>query len=232
MNKIGIIGAMDEEINQLIEVLDHDTVTVKAQMEFHEGQLEGKPVVLVRSGIGKVNAGICAQILADVFDVSCIINTGIAGGMREEIHIGDIVISEDVLHHDVDAQGFGYERGQIPRMDTLSFPANRRLIELARQICTQVNPEIQVFVGRVLTGDQFIAEQARKKEIQEWFHGDCTEMEGAAIAQAAYLNQLPFVIIRAISDNANEEATVDYPTFEKQAILHSVRLIKGLVQAI
>ena len=187
---------------------------------------------MVRSGIGKVNAGICTQILADVFQVDAIINTGIAGSLQAEINIGDMVISTDALQHDMDAREFGYERGQIPRMETLSFSADAGLIQAARAACEKVNPEIGVFTGRVVTGDQFIASRQVKDEIKSWSQGLCTEMEGGAIAQAAYLNQIPFVILRAISDKADDSATMDYPTFEKQAILHSVRLVEELLDRI
>lgn len=232
MNRIGIIGAMEEEVVQLKAKMQVEKIVERACMEFYQGILNGKEVVVVRSGIGKVNAGICTQILADTFQVDAIINTGIAGSLQAEINIGDLVISSDAVQHDMDAREFGYERGQIPRMDTLSFPADKELIAAAAAACQKVNPEISTFVGRVVTGDQFIASRQVKDEIKSWTEGLCTEMEGAAVAQVAYLNQIPFVILRAISDKADDSATVDYPTFEKQAILHSVRLVENLMTRI
>lgn len=232
MERIGIIGAMEEEVALLKEKMQVEQVMQRASMEFCRGTLKGKQAVVVRSGIGKVNAGICAQILADVFQVDAIINTGIAGSLQPEINIGDLVISTDALQHDMDAREFGYERGQIPRMETRSFPADEGLIQAAKAACEKVNPEIGVFTGRVVTGDQFIASRQVKDEIKSWSDGLCTEMEGAAIAQAAYLNGIPFVILRAISDKADDSATMDYPTFEKQAILHSVRLVEELLERI
>ena len=232
MERIGIIGAMEEEVALLKEKMQVEQVMQRASMEFCRGTLKGKQVVVVRSGIGKVNAGICAQILADVFQVDAIVNTGIAGSLQPEINIGDLVISTDALQHDMDAREFGYERGQIPRMETRSFPADEGLIQAAKAACEKVNPEIGVFTGRVVTGDQFIASRQVKDEIKSWSDGLCTEMEGAAIAQAAYLNGIPFVILRAISDKADDSATMDYPTFEKQAILHSVRLVEELLERI
>ena len=192
------------------------------------------PIILgiVRSGIGKVNAAVCTQILVDDFGVDYVINTGIAGSLRAEIDIADIVISSDVLHHDMDATGFGYPLGQIPRMDTLSFKADERLIELAKESCAKAVTSVGVHVGRVVSGDQFISDKAVKDRISSEFAGYCTEMEGAAIAQAAYLNKVPFVILRAISDKADDSATMDYPTFEKQAIANSVLLLKELVSRI
>ena len=229
---IGIIGAMDEEEAQIVEVMTIEKEENKAQMNFKQGKLNGKDVVVVRSGIGKVNAAVCTQVLADDFKVDYVINTGIAGSLKAQIDIADIVISSDVLHHDMDATGFGYALGQIPRMDTLSFKADDRLIELAKESCAKAVPQIGVHVGRVVSGDQFISDKEVKNKIADNFDGYCTEMEGAAIAQAAYLNNIPFVILRAISDKADDSATMDYPAFEKQAIKNSVLLIKELVDRI
>lgn len=229
---IGIIGAMDEEVAQIVEVMTIEKEENKAQMNFKQGKLNGKDVVVVRSGIGKVNAAVCTQVLADDFKVDYVINTGIAGSLKAQIDIADIVISSDVLHHDMDATGFGYALGQIPRMDTLSFKADDRLIGLAKESCAKAVPQIGVHVGRVVSGDQFISDKEVKNKIADNFDGYCTEMEGAAIAQAAYLNNIPFVILRAISDKADDSATMDYPAFEKQAIKNSVLLIKELVDRI
>lgn len=230
MGRTGIIGAMEEEIILLKEKMEIEVVVKKASMEFYQGTLNGKEVVLVKSGIGKVNAGLCAQILVDVFNVNRLINTGIAGSLKAEINIGDIVLSSDALQHDMDARAFGYTRGEIPRMDTLSFPADPELIGMAKAACEEVNPEIQVFVGRVVTGDQFVAGRETKEEIASWTDGYCTEMEGAAIAQAAYLNKVPFVIVRAISDKADDSASMDYPEFEAKAIAHTTALVKAMVK--
>ena len=218
---IGIIGAMDEEVEQLVEVMEITREETKACMTFKAGKLAGKDVVIVRSGIGKVNAAACT---ADY-----IINTGIAGSLKAEIDIADVVISSDVLHHDMDATGFGYPLGQIPRMDTLSFAADERLIKLAGEACKNAVPEIGVHVGRVVSGDQFISDKAVKERISSNFDGFCTEMEGAAIAQVSYLNKVPFVILRTISDKADDSATMDYPTFEKLAIANNVKVMKELV---
>ena len=211
---LGIIGAMDEEVAQIKEKMTDVTVTSVAGMDFYQGKLGGKDAVVVRSGIGKVNAGMCSQILADRFHISAIVNTGIAGSLRAEINIGDIVVSTDAVQHDMDASGFGYRIGQIPRVDTFAFECNQK-----------VNPEIQAFPGRVVSGDQFISDKAKKEWLIEQFSASCTEMEGAAIAQAAYLNGIPFLIIRAISDKADDSAGMDYAAFEAQAIKHSVNLL-------
>lgn len=222
---LGIIGAMDEEVAKIKEHMTEIEVESKASMDFYKGLLNGKEAVVVRSGIGKVNAAICTQILADDFHVDAVINTGIAGSLNKDINIGDIVLSTDTLEHDMDAVSFGYPLGQIPRMDTLSFQADEKLRKAAMDACQKVLPNITAFEGRIVSGDQFVSSKEKKDWLVENFGGYCTEMEGAAIAHAAYLNQIPFLIIRAISDKADDSASMDYPAFEAMAIQNSVTLI-------
>lgn len=229
---VGIIGAMEEEVAALKEAMEVQETIEQASMVFCKGVLCGKEAVIVRSGIGKVNAGICAQILVDRFGVDTLINTGIAGSLDAKIDIGDMVISTDALQHDMDATEFGYPVGQVPRMETLSFPADEELVKKAVQASEKANPDIHTFTGRIASGDQFIASREVKDRISENFHPLCVEMEGAGIAQTAYLNKVSYVIIRAISDKADNSAHVDYPTFERQAIAHSVRLVKELLPII
>lgn len=230
MKVIGVIGAMDEEVSRLKEKMQVEKIEKKAGMEFFQGNLAGKDVVIVKSGIGKVNAGICTQILVDDFAVEAVINTGVAGSLKNEINIGDIVLSSDALQHDMDATGFGYEHGVIPRMDQSTFVADQKLITIAKKVNEEVNSEIGTFVGRVVSGDQFISDKAKKEWIVDKFAGYCTEMEGAAIAQAAYLNKIPFLIIRAISDKADNSAEMDYGEFEAKAIEHTVKLVTGIME--
>ena len=223
---------MELEVEALKEQMDVKNIVEKASMKFYEGTLRGKDVVIVQCGIGKVNAGICVQILADLFQVDAVINTGVAGSLRAEINIGDIVISTDAVHHDMDVSALGDPVGQVPRMDVFAFPADKELAEKAMQANKKANPEIRTFMGRVASGDQFISKKEVKDRIVENFQAKCTEMEGAAIAHGAYLNHIPYVIIRAISDKADGTAQVDYPTFEKQAITHSVNLMRELLPMI
>ena len=227
---LGIIGAMEIEVNRIKEQMEDVSVTDKAGMSFFEGKWNGNDVVVVRSGIGKVNAAVCAQILADTFHADAIINTGIAGSLKNEINIGDIVLSTDAIQHDMDAQGFGYAPGVIPQMEVSDFQADEKLIELAKKCCAEVCPDIQVFTGRVVSGDQFISDKKKKEWFSSQFEGLCAEMEGAAIAQAAYLNHVPFLIIRAISDKADDSATMDYPEFEAMAAENSVKLLADIVR--
>lgn len=229
---VGIIGAMEVEVSKLKEMLQDTETKNKAGMTFVSGSLNGKPVVVVRSGIGKVNASICTQILADEYKVNYIINTGVAGSLHNEINIGDIVLSKDALQHDMDATGFGYAVGVIPQMEKSIFEADERLIQIAEKCIKEDITDINAFVGRVVSGDQFISDKGKKKWIVDNFQGYCTEMEGAAIAQAAYLNNIPFLIIRAISDKADDSATEDYPTFEAKAAQHCVKLLCEMVKGI
>lgn len=226
---IGIIGAMEEEVAALKEAMTIEENVTFASMDFCRGTLCGKEVVVVRSGIGKVNAAICTQILVDKFGVDTLINTGIAGSLDANIDIGDMVISTDAVEHDMDASIFGDPIGQIPRMDTFSFPADEELVEKAKAANEEANPDIHTFVGRIVSGDQFVSSKEVKDKLVANFEAKCTEMEGAAIAHAAYLNKVSCVIIRAISDKADNSATMDYPTFERQAITYSVRLVKNLL---
>lgn len=229
---IGIIGAMEDEVAELKKSMEIEEVVSAASLSFCRGKFSGKEVVVVRSGIGKVNAAVCAQILVDRFGVDVIINTGIAGSLDAAIDIGDIVISTDAVEHDMDASTFGDPVGQIPQMDTFSFPADEKLVKLAKEVNEKANPDIRTWTGRIVSGDQFVSSSEKKEQLISLFDAKCTEMEGAAIAHTAYLNKISCVIIRAISDKADNSASVDYPAFEAAAIRHSVRLIEALVPEI
>ena len=232
MKKIGIIGAMELEVETLKAHMTTTKITTKAHMEFHEGTLNGTSVVIVRSGVGKVNAALCVQVLADLFGVTAIINTGVAGSLNAALDIGDILISRDALHHDVDATIFGYKPGEVPQLGCREFIADEHLAQVAVSTCREVNPDIHVHTGRVVSGDQFISSKEVKTRLIQEFQGDCAEMEGASIAHGAYLNDIPFVIIRAISDKADDSAEMDYPTFENAAALHSAKLVEAMMPRI
>ena len=232
MTKIGIIGAMELEVEQLKKEMNVTAVVKKAGMDFFEGTLGGAPVVIVRSGIGKVNAALCVQILADEFRVSHVINTGVAGSLNAKLDIGDILISRDALHHDMDVTIFGYQPGEVPQMGFREFKADEQMMALAKEACEKVNPDIHVMCGRVVSGDQFISSKEVKERLITQFKGDCAEMEGASVAHGAYLNSLPFVIIRAISDKADDSAEMDYPTFEAAAAKHSAALVKEMIKGL
>lgn len=232
MKKIGIIGAMELEVEALKSKLVDTKILTKAQMEFCEGELDGVHVVVVRSGVGKVNAALCVQILVDLFEVTHVINTGIAGSLNAELDIGDILISVDAIQHDFDVRIFGYALGELASIGIREFKADAAMAKLALETCAEVNPDIHAKLGRVVSGDQFICDAAVKEDLIREFQADCAEMEGAAIAHGAYLNNIPFVVVRAISDKADGSAEMDYPTFECAAAQHSAKLVEALVARI
>ena len=213
MNVLGIIGAMSVEVATLKGRMQNCTVTTVAGMEYYCGLLNGVSVVVVQCGVGKVNAAMCAQILCDRFEVTHIVNTGVAGSLCNDLDIGDFVISKDAVYHDFDCHAMNYKVGQVPGLATWAFPADTLLSSLALDAANFVNPG-HAMMGTVASGDQFVCEKEQKNRIISATGGICTEMEGAAIAHTAWRNEIPFVIIRAISDKADDSAEMDYPTFE------------------
>lgn len=231
MGIIGLIGAMDEEVDILKEEMLLEQIVKRARMDFYSGKLEGTDVVIVRSGIGKVNAAMAAQILISEFKVDYIINTGVAGGLKREVNVGDIVISSDAIEYDFDTTAFGYKPGIIPRMDTSIFKSDVRLVQIAEKAAKD-NVEGKVVVGRIISGDKFISSKEEVKRLGEMFKGYAVEMEGASIAHVAYLNDIPFVIIRSISDNADDNATVDFNSFVHKAAKTSCKIVKEMITLI
>lgn len=229
LQTIGIIGAMEEELEYIRQFVDVVTEKDMAGMHFYVGRFRDMAVVLVRSGIGKVNAAICTQVLIDCFAVDKVVCIGVAGALASDLRIGDIVVSIDACQHDMDCSVFGDPVGTIPRMDCSFFPADEELRRLALA-CGQ-EAGLTMKEGRIASGDQFISEKAQKERIQRTVGGDCAEMESAAIAHTCYLNDIPFVILRAISDQAEGDAAMDFNTFVKQAALNAGILIKAMLQA-
>lgn len=213
MTKLGIIGAMQVEVEALVSKLENKVEHRRGWVTCYEGRLEGLDVVIVQCGVGKVNAAMCAQSLIDRFGVTHLVNTGIAGSLCAELDIGDLVVSRDAMYHDFDCVHFGYEMGRVPGLDVVAFPADETMIRYALSAAETVNPG-HVKTGRIASGDLFVAEKSAKAKIIEKTGALCTEMEGAAIAHTAYRNKVPFVILRAISDKADDSAEMDYPTFE------------------
>ncbi len=218
MRKLGIIGAMAVEVETLRNSLQEMSAVQRAGITFYQGRLEGLPVVVAQCGVGKVNAAVCVQILCDCFEVTHIVNTGVAGSLCADLDIGDFVIGCDAMYHDFDCHNLNpdYPVGQVPGMAVHAYPADKTLVDYAYDAAQQVC-EGHARIGRVASGDQFICSKGIKQEIIENTQGLCTEMEGAAIAHAAWRNEVPFVVIRAISDKADDSAEMDYPTFENIA---------------
>ena len=229
--KIGIIGAMDVEIAELKEKMTGLTVHHHTGMEFYEGMLEGVQVVVVQCGVGKVNAAMCTQVLCDRFEVTHVVNTGVAGSLCAELDIGDLVISRDAMYHDFDCSVINpnYCVGQVPGMSVLAYPADEMLMQAAYASAEEQNSGHNR-MGRVASGDQFICNKQQKEYIIAHTGALCTEMEGAAIAHTAWRNGVPFVVIRAISDKADDSAEMDYPTFEQIAARRCAAVTQGMLR--
>lgn len=232
MKKIGIIGAMEVEIDFLLNLMGNEVKKTEAgSIVFNEGKISGTSVVVVRSGICKVNAALCAQRLILQFGCTHIINTGIAGAMAKELGVLDFVVSTEALQHDVDATGFGYKLGQIPQMSVFSFEADKSMIQAAKDAFAEneLSKGHKMIEGKIATGDQFISDKKTKERIQANFAPACVEMEGCAIAQACYLNKTPFVIIRCMSDNADDLKENEYSFNESVAGEMSAKIVQHMI---
>lgn len=233
MISLGIIGAMDEEISLIKDSLEIVDEVNYASTIFYICKYENFNVVLVKCGIGKVNAAICTQILIDKFNIDYIINTGVAGAVSRELDIGDVVISTDLVEHDFDTSSLGDELGQIPRMDVFSFKADEGLIHLAEAAGKKVmKGKNQIKAGRIVSGDQFISGEDTIKWLEKTFNPLAVEMEGAAIAHTCHVNKVPFVVIRSISDRADKGASVDFTEFLHIACKTSFDIIMYILNSI
>ena len=231
--KLGIIGAMEVEVATLKENMTQKTEKTIAGSVYCEGVLEGLPVVVVQCGIGKVNAALCVQILCSCFRVTHVVNTGIAGALDTVLDIGDFVISCDAVYHDFDCHVLNpdYIVGQIPGFPVRKFPADEKLKELAFVAADSLCPG-HAHIGTIASGDQFVCRKEHKQEIITNTGAMCTEMEGAAIAHGAWKNGVPFVVIRAISDKADDSAEMDYPTFEAMAAQRCALVTRAMAKAL
>lgn len=227
--RVGIIGAMEVEVARLVASLGDEDVSTVAGMDFYAGALAGVPVVVVRSGVGKVNAGVCVQVLVDRYGVTHVVNTGVAGSLDARIDVGDIVVSTDCRYHDVDATVFGYEPGEVPQLGRVGFSADAGLRAQAVAAVNDVAACARAFEGRVVSGDAFVSDAREKERLARDFGGVCCEMEGAAVAQAAWLNGVPFVVVRAISDKPGVTTPVEYAAFEAAAAEHCAAIVACMV---
>lgn len=225
---VGIIGAMEEEIRVLKERLIEMQEVKVHQSVFYQGMIHEKSVVLVQSGIGKVNASIITTLLVQQFNVDVIINTGTAGGLTSHLKVGDVVIANELVHHDVDVCAFGYKKGQMAGMPESYFPTIQYMT-LAKKACHKL--KVAPVLGKIVSGDQFIHSQKQRQHIVETFdQAIACEMESAAIAQTAYVLGVPFVIIRSISDNANETAEMSFDEFVLLAGSISANIVCELIK--
>lgn len=226
---IGIISAMNEELALLLNDMNIKSSEEKAKMTFHRGTLWGKEVVATVCGIGKVNAAICTQIMASEYKVSKIINVGVAGGIGKDIYPGDVVIANNLVQHDIDTTVFGDKHGQVPRLDTFDFKCDETLVSMALEACKEAS-NINSFSGRIVSGDQFIASLEKIQWLSSEFDAIACEMEGGSIAHTCYLNNIPFVVIRSISDNANNGAHMDYEKFIPIGVKNSTTILEKMIK--
>ncbi|MDO4289208.1 MAG: 5'-methylthioadenosine/adenosylhomocysteine nucleosidase [Eubacterium sp.] len=225
---IGIIAALDGEVQDIKKEMVSEEILEYAGMRFYKGLLFGKPAVAVRCGVGKVNAGICTQVLVDRFGVEAVINVGIAGGLAKGLRVGDLVIGKDAVQYDMDASAFGHPVGEIPNMDITYFPADERLVNLAKNAASGLGAI--ALVGRILTADKGVGSTALKEQLRADFDGACVEMEGAAIAQAAYINKIPYCVIRSISDNADDSAAETYEENFAQSMKNAAAMVLEMIK--
>lgn len=231
---IGIIGAMQIEVDSLLSAMEEREDCVVAETVFSKGRIGGRKVVVVMCGIGKVCAALTAQILIDRFGATAIVNTGVAGGLDERLEVGDLVIATDAVQHDFDLTGFGYVRGHLPcaggeKSAVSRFYADRKLSDCFERAAEEIGGEGKAIRGTVVSGDIFVCDASLKQRLTVDFGAAATEMEGAAIAQVCYLNKVPFAIVRAISDLAGKEAKISYDEFEKKAALRSAKIIQKML---
>ncbi|OXS80478.1 5'-methylthioadenosine/S-adenosylhomocysteine nucleosidase [Domibacillus enclensis] len=227
--KIAVIGAMEEEVTILRSEMENKDVKTIAGSEFTTGLLKGTDTVLLRSGIGKVNAAMTTAVLIHEFKPDIIINTGSAGGLSPDLQVGDVVVSSEVRHHDVDVTAFGYEYGQVPQLPA-AFKADEKLVQVALEASKELT-DVKTVKGLIATGDSFMNDPVRVQAIGEKFTNlQAVEMEAAAIAQVAHQFQVPFVVIRALSDIAGKESDISFDQFLPKAGLHSANLVMKMAE--
>lgn len=231
--RIGIICAMKEEFELISKNIKVNDKITKAHLEFLIGEFEGKNIVGVICGIGKVNAAICTQILISKFECTHILNSGVAGGIKNGVDFKNVVIASDLIQHDVDVSNFGYKLGEVPNIGTHSFPCDENLINISKSACEEMlknNNDFKFHIGRIATGDQFICDDKKSKNLCETFDALACEMESGSIAQTCYLNNIPFLIIRSISDNGGNIAGDEFYKFLEEASKNSYEIIRKIIK--
>lgn len=230
--KIGIIGAMHEEIVELKELMINVKERKISNLSFFEGELCGKDVVLTESGIGKVNAALSTTLLINEYKIEKIIFTGVAGAVNSKVNVTDIVIGTDLVESDMDVTAGGnYKLGEIPRMKNSNFKPDSYLFDLAKTAAIKLFGEKKVFLGRIISRDEFVASEEKVKKLNEIFNADCVEMEGAAVAHVCEVLNIPFVIIRSISDKADNEAGMTFDEFVKIAAKNSKLIVEEILSS-
>lgn len=231
MIRVGIIGAMDVEVERICQNVSGPVLHQVCGLDFLEGFLAEIPVVVVRSGVGKVNAALCAQLLITKFKITHLINTGVAGALASGLNVLDLVISTAVMYHDVDATNWGYESCTVPGMPR-TFEANQELVKIAAAACEKLFPNKTIIQGIIASGDQFIGSNEMKNKIKELCNPACVEMEGAAIGHVASINRIPFVVIRCMSDMADDNGESTARFNEKEGGDISAQVVCAILQSL
>ena len=227
---IGIIGAMASEVDALKANMTDKKIITKAKMEFCSGTLFGTRAVVVKCGVGKVNAALCVQNLINEFSPDLIINTGCAAGVGDVVHIGDIVIAKNAVQHDVDYGPLDDERGFLDIIERVYIPADKENSEKIAEIARSLG--VNTFIGNIATGDQFLCDKDIKNDIKNHFGAYAVEMEGGAVAHAAYINEVPFVILRSISDSGDDEAIENFEKFVEEVNKKNMAILKEFLQGL
>ncbi|MDW7667513.1 MAG: 5'-methylthioadenosine/adenosylhomocysteine nucleosidase [Bacillota bacterium] len=229
MTRIGIIGAMDEEIHLLIKKLHKNKTKRIGIFNFFICDIEDMEIIIAKSGIGKVNSALVTQLMISNFSPDYMINTGIAGGISKDVNVLDIIIASETMQYDVDVRNFGYKLGEIPQMEKYIFDTDKKLLEYAKQ---SVNGSDEFKVGRIISGDKFISEKSTKLFLEREFSALCADMESGSIGQVCYINKVPYIAIRCISDNADESSSINYEEFKIEAAKKSADLIMKMINKI
>lgn len=220
---IGIIGAMASEVDGLkAKMSDCKTETISG-VDFCTGAIAKNAVVVAQAGVGKVNAAVTAQTMILRYGVDAVINIGVAGGMEPSLKIGDIVVADRVVEHDMDTTAVGDEPGFITGIDRVYMDCDKEISDLLYE--SAVEAGVHTICGTIASGDIFVAEDSVRNRITEQFNAAATEMEGAAIGHVCTMNNVPFAVLRAMSDCANDDSHVDFPTFAAAAAEKSIEII-------
>ena len=226
MNKYGIIAAMQEEMREIENIMIEKELQKIYELNFIKGKINENEVVLVEAGVGKVNAARTTQILLDNFSVDAIINVGSAGSCNDELEIGDIVIGRKIVQHDFDITAFGHPKGYISNVGKF-VESDNSLIQKMEQVISNIEDnEFKIKIGTIASGDIFCTELKMKEKIRSKFDADAIEMEGAAISQVCKLDNVPFLVIRSISDKPNGNNNITFDQFLEKASKRCAQIIK------
>jgi len=229
--RIGIIGALDVEVQALKELMDEPVIEKISSVDFYIGKIHGVDTVVATAGMGKVNAAVCAQTMILTYHTTHVINIGIAGGLTNELGIFDIAVAVNVVEHDMDASDIGDEPGFITGIDKIYMECDDMLIDIMYKAALSIGG-IKVLKGTIASGDQFISTNEQRERIVSSFGAIAAEMEGASIGHVCTMNSVPFGVLRTISDSADSDSGVDYPTFKKAAAEHSIRIVCEMLKSL